>query len=277
VAYSAYSADLALLWTDAYRLLQAADPDVAQLLDLYFQTQGPSGGQGTFAANFAAHFGSRWITFSRTPKKDPGERERPEMTVMIELRDAAAFAPALDAWLQNLARLLNLQIDHFTVSGRRHYSLKGAGGLDPRLMPLGPIHYVCLDERWLILSARQEHVLAVLARLGGRAGAGTDAAPADAPLFHDAGYLALRSTMPPDRHFEAFAMPGAFDQMMASPLTQLLNEGLGEVSNSLVDPDSSPREDVWRRRLGASGFSLRRAGDAIVADFALHYAAGSSE
>jgi hypothetical protein len=277
VAYSVYGADLAQLWTEAYRLLQAAEPDIAQLLDLYFQTQGPAGGRGTFASSFAAHFGSRWITFSRVPIKEAATDNRPEMTVMIGLRDAAALAPALDAWLQNLARMLNLQIDRFTVSGRTHYSLKGADGVDPRLMPLGPIQYVCLHEHWLMLSARQEHVLAALARLSDRAPAGADALPAAAPLFHDPGYIALQSSASQGHRFlEAYAKPGSFDQMMASPLMILLNEGIGEASNSLVDPDQSPREDVWRRRLGSSGFSLRSTEHALVADLTLIYAANSS-
>lgn len=271
VAYSAYSADFARLWTEAYQILQKGAPDLAEILDAYFQTQPGGGREGNFSTRFAPNFGSRWITFSRPPTKEPTASDRPELTVMIELRDAAALAPVLDAWLQNLGQLLNLRMEQFTVRGRKFYRIEGAEGLDSSLSPLGPLAYVCLSERWLLFSQRQEHILAALSALGPSERARPGSPAGDGPLLRDPGYLELHTSLPRDRFFEAYALPDAMDQMMGSPLIALLSEGFGGAVDSLVDLDDTPREDIWRSRFGASGFSLRTSGSALVADLQFIY------
>lgn len=273
VGYSAFSADLARLWTDAYRMLKAGAPDIAQLLDIYFQTPGS---RGDFASNFAATFGSRWLTFSRFPSERGSGPEigydLPEMTAMLEIKDAAALAPVLDQWVQNLAQLLNLDVETYTVSGRRYYGLKGAELLDPRLTPLGPLAYICLAERWLILSVRQEHVLAALARMQSRPIPGAASGPAGvAPLLLESGFQKLRASFPRERFFEAYAVPAAREHVMLSPIMLLLGGGLDDASHSLVALDRAPREDIWREAFGTTGMSLRAADPAVVVDLALMY------
>lgn len=268
VAYSFFSADMAELWTEAYRVLQRGAPDVADLLDIYFQTQRVP---GDFASRFASTFGSRWLTFSRYPEEDSTGVREPELTAMLEIRDAAALAPVIDHWLQNLSELLNLRVEKFSVSGRRYFKLQGAESLDPRLTPLGPIAYICLAERWLILSVRQEHILAALARLQSRSIDGPAAPPADAPLFHEAGYRRLKEGLPSERFFEAYALPAATDQVMLSPIMLLLGQGLGDASGALIDLEAVPQERVWRDAFGAMGMSLRSETQTVVADFQLMY------
>lgn len=268
VGYSAFSADMAELWTEAYRILQRGAPEVADLLDIYFQTQQV---RGDFASRFASTFGSRWLTFSRYPEERGMGMDEPEMTAMLEIRDSAALAPVLDHWLQNLSELLNLRVEKFTVSGRQYFKLQGAESLDPRLTPLGPLAYICLAERWLILSVRQEHILAALGRLQSRSTPGPEALPGAAPLFHEAGYRELHASLPSERFFEAYALPSAADHVMISPIMLLLGQGLGEASSALIDLEEAPRERVWRDAFGTMGVSLRSEEQAVVADFQLMY------
>lgn len=267
VAYSAFSADMAELWTEAYRILKRGAPEIADLLDIYFQTQNR---RGDFASLFASTFGSRWLTFSRFPEREDSRwPAEPEMTAMLEIRDAEALAPVLDHWLQNLSQLLNLEIEKFTVSGRQYFKLQGAESLDPRLTPLGPIAYICLAERWLILSVRQEHILTALARLQSRSEPGS--AVPDAPLMQEAGYRKLRASLPSERFFEAYALPSATRHVMISPIMLLLGEGLDDASSALIDLKQAPRERVWREAFGTMGVALRSADPTVIADFELMY------
>lgn len=273
VGYSVFAGDMAAIWREFYRMLGASSPAALELADLYLRV--PDGTSYDRARPYLTdYFGSRWISFARVPtmQKDTKHEPSPEPTVLVSIHDAPALDRFLRGWFPRVASALGLQPERYVHEGRTFYHLRDAeeagGGLDL----LGPLGYVCLTEEWLILSSRREHIDAAIRALENPRNFSTDPAfivplpvVARGPLWH------ARAALPPGRFYEACAVGGGLDSVLASPIHQIFDRALSSAAASMIDLESLQSKDAWESGFGPAAVGLYREQGRVKTRFIAFY------
>lgn len=249
--YTGLSIPLPQLWTTLLDLARLASPAAFSLVQTQLQSFEQASGVGV-QASLVDQLGGALAAFDM-----PGEGDR--ATIMVALRDGAAFRDALRALLNYSSFLGGYHLETDREGRWPVWTIaEGMAGVTGGGRPL---YHLCVTDHWLLGSSRREGIDAVRKRLENPSG----------PSFQDQRDVQATLAKLPAERFATGAMASGGIQRLAESLLKpkLLPEGaLKKTKNGsrpdLLNSSRMPERRVWSQYFGPAAISLDHQGEGIA-------------